>query len=265
MSWQVIGTSVIGTSHTVSGKPCQDSHGFQNLPGDIMILAVADGLGTAEKSDTGSRLAVDTALATLAGALGNSPPTADETRAALENAFLTARASLESRADADGLALRDLGTTLICVVLTPDWIACGQIGDGAVVALQPDDTQVTVSSPQRGEYANETVPLTTQDALSMVCYTHQEIKVKALAMISDGLQNLALINPGYLPFIPFFKPFFDLILSKPLDMDQTRTRLETFLNSERICGRTDDDKTFVLAGWLAPVSQEEQSLQFDHL
>ncbi len=257
MSWQVIGTSVIGTSHTVSGKPCQDSHGFQSLPGNVLILAVADGLGTAEKSDTGSRLAVDTALATLAGSLGNRPPTADETRAALENAFLKARASLENKADADGLALRDLGTTLICVVLTPARIACGQIGDGAVVVQQPDDVMVTLSSPQRGEYANETVPLTTRNALSMVRYSHQDIQVKALAMISDGLQNLALINPGYVPHTPFFKPFFDSILSKTLDVEQTRTRLETFLSSERICSRTDDDKTFVLAGWQAPAASDE--------
>lgn len=251
MSWRVLGASVIGSSHTVSGAPCQDSHGFQSFSDDVLLLSVADGLGTAAKSEIGSRLAVDSALAAISAALSSTltaSPTPDDARRVLEAGFQTARAKLEERAAADEMALRDLGATLILAILTPEWTACAQIGDGAVVALLPDDTQRTLSTPQRGEYANETVPLTTARALEMVRYSQHEIQAKALALISDGLQNLALKNPGYEPFAPFFQPFFNAVLADAFDAAQTQIKLEAFLASERLLSRTDDDKTFVLAG-----------------
>lgn len=257
MSWQVTGASVIGSSHLLTSKPCQDSHGYQSLPGDVLLIAVADGLGTAEKSEIGSRLAVDTALASMSFSLSASELSPDALKQVLTDAFQTARTALEERAAAENLSLRDLGSTLICVILGVGWAACGQIGDGAVVVMQKDDVLATLSSPQRGEYANETVPLTMAKALEMVRYSHHEVDVQALAVFSDGLQNLALENEGYQPFEPFFKPFFKLI--RDADVEEARIKLEAFLGSERLCNRTDDDKTLVLAAWQGILDDEGYS------
>jgi len=249
MTWQVVGTSVIGTSHVTSGKPCQDSHGFRILGEDLIFVVVADGLGSADHSEIGSHLAVDAALISLTDDFLAQPVPTDETsQACLEKAFAAARAVLEARAVADGIELRDLGTTLICVICTSEWVAIGQIGDGAVVARLSDGSMQTLSAPQRGEYANETIPLTTRDALNLVRYCLHKTQTRSMAVISDGLQNLALVNPDYHPFEAFFVPFFKII-QQPTDLVNVRLRLDNFLASERICGRTDDDKTLVLAGW----------------
>ena len=71
-------------------------------------------------------------------------------------------------------------------------------------------------------------------------------QIKNLAAFSDGLQNLALINTTYEPFEPFFSPLFEF-LSGNSDRAQMEEKLGVFLGSEKICGRTDDDKTLLLA------------------
>ena len=243
---QTVGASVIGSSHTRTGKPCQDAHAIQAFNDEVLLLAVADGLGSAEHSEIGSRLAADTVLSVLAASLPADDLSAEACLPMLETAFAAARSALEERAALEELELRDLGTTLICAVLAPQWVACAQIGDGAIVALQEDDSLLLLSSPQRGEYANETVPLTTQHALEKVRYNTQPVAVKALAAISDGLQNLALQGTEYVPFAQFFTPFFNLV-GQSTDAQIAQTKIEDFLSSERVLGRTDDDKTLVLA------------------
>ena len=246
MSWKSVGASVIGSSHIKVSKPCQDSHGIQSIDENILLLAVADGLGSAEHSEIGSRLAVDTALTTLAASLAGDSIHIERCHNALQEAFSSAREVLEERALTESMDIRDLGTTLICIVLSPECVACGQIGDGAVVIQQEDESLLLLSSPQRGEYANETVPLTTNNALEKVRYTAEPLKVKALAAISDGLQNLALQGTDYVPHLQFFMPFFNL-LHNSSNLEETQKKIEEFLASERVLNRTDDDKTLVIA------------------
>jgi hypothetical protein len=59
--WQVIGASTQGTSHIRVGSPCQDAHGHHVLE-NCVIAVVADGLGSAAKSDEGAKLIIDKTL-----------------------------------------------------------------------------------------------------------------------------------------------------------------------------------------------------------
>ena len=245
--WQIIGASVQGSSHVRSGLPCQDAHRYQ-IVDNCVIAVVADGLGSASQSDEGARLAVSKALTVLEQVLVvHQPNTTEDWLQILSRAFAQARQNLEQATEISGLPLREYGTTLIVAVLTPTWLAIGHIGDGAVVALLENDTLETVSVPQRGEYANEVTPLTDQNALNLAYLSARPIAVKAVAMLSDGLQNLAINIATEAPYAPFFKPFFEAICY-PLDTDETSQQLAAFLDSERICAKTDDDKTLVVIG-----------------
>ena len=257
MSWQTLGVSVIGSSHIKTDKPCQDSHAFRPLSEDVLLIAVADGLGSADLSQVGSRLAVDAALDALEAAGPGADDSPEGWVELLAQAFATARRTLEERAAGANVDLRDLGTTLICVVLAPEWAACGQVGDGAVVARTQDGALALLSAPQRGEYANETVPLTTRNALELVRYSTHTLPMDALAVISDGLQNLSLLSTDYTPFDKFFNPFFDMT-ARTVDLEHTRAHIEEFFGSERVCARTDDDKTLVVAARPQPQPIEEE-------
>jgi hypothetical protein len=70
--------------------------------------------------------------------------------------------------------------------------------------------------------------------------------VKSLALISDGLLRLAVSLPDYEPSPRFFRPLWDFA-TQAEDETQAQEQLTAFLASERVCARTDDDKTLVLA------------------
>lgn len=245
--WQAIGASTPGTSHTCADLPCQDAHGFR-ISGDLVAVAVADGLGSAAKSDEGARLAVEAALNTLAKALGTRlPDDPDGWTRVLRDAFLQARECLREAAEKSTTPIREFGTTLIAVAVAKDWIAVGHIGDGAVVAVLDDGTLETVSAPQRGEYANEVLPLTAPEALELARFSVRRASVKTLALLTDGLQHLCINGASARPYEPFFAPFFDAIVQE-IDTVEASRQLALFLGTESVCRKTDDDKTLVVVG-----------------
>jgi hypothetical protein len=245
--WQVVGASTLGTSHIRADVPCQDAHGYR-ISSDLVIAAVADGLGSAARSDEGAKLAVETALDALSKALATTrPDNPEDWTRVLQDAFLQARECLQEAAEKSAAPLRDYGTTLIAVAIAEDWLAVGHIGDGAVVAALDDGTVETVSTPQRGEYANEVAPLTAADALELVRFSVRKGSLRALALLTDGLQNLCINAATARPYEPFFAPFFDAI-GQEIDTVEVSHQLACFLGTESVCRKTDDDKTLVVVG-----------------
>jgi hypothetical protein len=244
-AWRVLGASVIGTSHQRTGLPCQDAHGFRALPGGL-VLAAADGAGTAERSHEGARLAVDALLDALAQNLAFSWPAGDaEWRSALAVGYAAARAAVLALAQAEGASSRLFASTLVCAVVSSAGVAAAQLGDGVVAALAEGEW-FTVAAPQKGEYANETNFLTQADALERVTILVHDDPVQALAVMTDGLLRLVLDIPRNQPHAPFFNPLI-AFANGVTDEDQGSAQLAAFLASDRVSARTDDDKTLVLA------------------
>jgi hypothetical protein len=240
--WQVVGAAAAGTSHLRTGLPCQDAQGFLTLPNGLLLVALADGAGSAEFSDQGARRAVEEALRALAGGLEEAPLAPADWPDVLRQAFALARKAVLGLANGD--STRAYACTLTCAVASAQALAVGQIGDGAVVALDAEDALFTVTRLQRGEYANETHFLTQEDALDQLIVDLVERPLRGLAVMSDGLIRLALKLPSLEPHLPFFQPLFRFArASEP----QAAEQLAAFLESERVNARTDDDKSLVLA------------------
>jgi hypothetical protein len=246
-TWRVIGASVPGTAHTRAGLPCQDAHSWAMLPNGCLVVAVADGAGSAAHSDVGARLAADAALAHLSATLHDGVPTDEHGwQVAMATAFDTAARSLSAIAEETGRAVRDYATTLTLVVATPDTLVVGQIGDGIAVAEREDGELFLAATPQRGEYANEVVLLTAPDVAERLTLSLFPIGVRAFAATTDGLLRLAVRLPSYEPHPPFFAPLFAFV-AESTNREVAETDLAAFLASERLTRRTDDDKTLVLA------------------
>ena len=249
--WQMIAASVPGASHLGRGMPCQDAHRVEELPTGGMVAAVADGLGSAALAERGAQVAVDMAVTTLRAALRRGLPKQERGGLmALQQAFAAARTALVALASAEDHPLADYATTLIVAAVTKQWLAVGQVGDGAVVARLATGATVTLSKPQRGEFANETRPLTSADALAATTYVCRAGQVRALALFTDGVQQLCLEGTDYTPYQPFFAPLFAQIC-QPLNRRAAEAALITFLQSERLNRRSDDDKTLALLGQVA--------------
>lgn len=213
-----------------------------------LCAAVADGAGSAPLAETGSDLAAHAACDSLDNFLHGGTSRIEEAalRKALEEAMAAARKALEDEAKKRQCPLRDLATTLCLLVAGPHLAGAAQIGDGAVLAGERTPDLAALTRPASGEYLNETVFLTADDALGQVQYTVRAGEFRQAALFSDGLQMLALKLPEGAPHAPFFTPLFQYLAAAD-DLATAGEQLKVFLKSPRITQRADDDLTLLLA------------------
>lgn len=246
-SWKYTGMSVIGTSHEKSETPCQDACTLGFFDG-LFVAVVADGAGSAKHSDIGSKLLTEEAFTSIQQ-WEAFDDTEEEWEKHLLNLAKELRKKLEKTAKKQKLALKDLAATLVLVIVSKDRIVGLQIGDGAIVYGSQDEQDVRLLiSPVRGEYLNETTFITSDNYQDVLQIVYDEAVVDRVAVFSDGLQMLSLdmkIDPPE-PYQAFFQPFFASLYSVD-DNKEREKHLEAFLQSPRVCERTDDDKTFVFA------------------
>ena len=249
--WVALGVSVVGTSHVARGVPCQDAHAGVVLDDGTMLLAVADGAGSARFAAEGAPHAVQTVIGWVASELAAGPPETDEAwRGLLMDALARTRVALEDlAAEMEGAALRDFATTLLLAVITRETLATLQVGDGAIVlrSASGEDKELHVLTPQAvGEYVNETTfcEVTSEDAVERVLIAvNASAPVDAVSMFTDGVQFLAVESRSNLAHGPFFAPLFAFAGQAEADPEE----LTSMLSADRVNELTDDDKTLVLA------------------
>lgn len=246
--WVVIGASVQGTAHIRLSLPCQDAHAYRVINADVVVAAVADGLGSAALANVGAGLAVSRAVACLERAF-NEPKPPDEISwpRLVRESFILARQELEDEALRNQAELRDYATTLILTVLGPNGLVVGHIGDGAVVAAMEDGSLVLVSGPQNDEYINVTYPLTMPEAAEQAEYITLSEKILAVALLTDGIQGVSIRSVDNSPHLPFFDPLFRQLPGVKDELKASQNLAE-FMASRQISSHTDDDKTLLLIG-----------------
>ncbi len=248
-NWRVTAESVRGTSHLKSGAGCQDSHFMATAERGILIGALADGAGSAPQSEVGAALAARVAVQELERwcQLAEPWPESDQQWSPIMvQALDRARLAVESEAAAMGLTPRDLASTLILILATPQLVVAGQIGDGAVVLADTSEKMFAITAPQSGEYLNETTFLVSPNAIEQAQTSVWRGEVRFLAAFSDGLQMLALRMSDGSAHKPFFAPLFRF-LEEQTDLAEAGVQLRSFLSSSRITQRADDDLTLMLA------------------
>lgn len=243
--WRVLAASVAGSGHIERDAPCQDAHRVAVTAAGDLVIAVADGAGSAPRSDEGARVAVDAAVdCAVAAAEGETELDEAAVRAAVAAARDAVHAAAAGDAACDRLDPRDLATTLAVVVAAGDRVLAAQVGDGAVV-LQRDGGDLEVLGPvDRAEFLNETCFLTSSGwEDEMRVDVAPAAGLAGVAVMTDGLQLLALDMAAGAAHAGFFAPVFAWAAGGEGSDDE----LAGFLASERVCARTDDDKTLVVA------------------
>ncbi len=248
--WRSVGASVTGTSHLRTGGVCQDFHAWRDLGRAGRLAVVADGAGSARLGGVGA----ETAVRAACEALENSAPGTDgaelsdgaaSAKARALACVEAARGALEASAAERGCPLRELACTLLLVVILDEHIGVAHVGDGAIVARQPGGGMFCLTTPSKAEYANETTFLTSdcfRDDLRAFATTEP---LDALALFSDGLEQIALKLVRAEPHPAFFEPLW-AFLANCGDSGAAQASLEQFLRHPRVTSRTDDDLTLVL-------------------
>lgn len=214
-------------------------------PHATLIACVADGAGSAKCSDVGSKIACETIIECATGYLGTHPGFdglgMDNFVAWCEEI----RTRIRAAAAETDRSVREFATTLCVAIITPDLSYFLQIGDGAII-LGNDALYGLVFWPQVGEYANTTNFLTSDEYRAQLEFVSTKSKCSKVALMTDGLERLALRFDVQTPHVPFFDPLFRA-LNSAQDLDGLNDGLRTFLGSDSIHNRTDDDKTLILA------------------
>lgn len=251
--WRVTGASVAGTSHAVKAVPCQDAHAHEVVSGPaecILVVCAADGAGSASQSQIGAELACRVLLAEVRTALQAGIAVADLSREVLLSWVQRAKDAVVRRATELQVTPRELACTVVLAVVGESAAAFAQVGDGASV-IAHNGGFVVVFWPAPGEYANATEFLTdtnVEDRLVTEVYSE---RIDEFAVMSDGLQRLALDFANRRGHSGFFTPLFATLREHP-DPAALAAGLRAFLGSAQVNARTDDDKTLVLATRLNP-------------
>ncbi len=241
-----------GTLHEKRELPCQDAFDWAVESGRL-IVAVADGAGSAPRAEEGAKLAVKTAVSACSRLLAEAAPSGDDAwEDLLRKVFLETRDALlappggplgADEAEAPASGIHDLATTLSVAIVAGETLAVGHLGDGAVIA-ERDGRQQTVSPGRHGEYVNQTFFLTEADALEQTrWFLSVAHDLAAVLVFTDGLQPMAFEGQARIPRAPFFEPLLAFARSD----DATDAYLADFLRSDRVCKRSDDDKAIVIA------------------
>ena len=251
--WRYVAASVVGTSHEKASGTCQDANDCQiySTPTGEKVLAavVADGAGSAVCGGEGAARTCRALLSLVNEYLCSGNAIEQITKETAKSWITTTQRLLEEEARAASRERRDFACTVLGLVAGESCTACLQVGDGVMVLSDSEEHAYGhVFWPDRGEYANTTHFVTEDDAIEHLQFESVNRRIVEVALLTDGLQTVALNYQQQIAHEPFFKGLFaPLQTAKEGCSPELSESLLSFLSSPRVNEKTDDDKTLVLA------------------
>ena len=249
LAWTYTCSSVIGTSHQKRDEGCQDysrvscsSNGLDRGQ-QFLFAAVADGAGSARFAAKGSKLAIRVLRKEIQRCLWEADFRLD--RDALRSAVLKTANHIEEYALRLGHKGRDYASTLVCVLLLEDQAWHLQIGDGAAV-FGYGEHRVIEYWPAKGEYGNETFFITDENLLDNLHVSEVDLPID-VTLFTDGLESIALDLRNKDVHQPFYDSFYRVLNQREQGFQHDlAASLSSWMQSDLVTNRTDDDKSLVL-------------------
>ena len=152
------GFSITGKSHLKRNIVCQDSHKIKKMDNGWVIAAVADGVGSAENSHIGSKIAVETVV-TFCEECMPYDYNVISIKSMMRTAYNYALKCIYREAEKTGNPVESYDTTLTMVIYDGHRIIYGHSGDGAILGLTQYGNYVEITSPQKGADLVSVLPL----------------------------------------------------------------------------------------------------------
>lgn len=197
-AFSCFGFSLQGQMHKqlTPSVPCQDYNDFRVVEGkNVLIAAVADGVGSCPLSHWGAYVAVREALDSIEKSIQMFTGRGtiqlknheDKLKDALNNAFSAAMDSVEDLATIQRCPPRALQSTLTLVVYDGESLYCEHAGDDGVVVQFMDGSVVMLTQREKGEEANSVLPLQSRRWSLSKAGQSSRGAVVGFLMATDGL------------------------------------------------------------------------------
>ena len=236
--FNVCSASKAGSKHNHNEEENQDARAILRRE-ERVCLALCDGAGSHRHSKKGAELVSRLAVTFLAN-LDWSRPFAEEAKRFLADV----RTAVIEYAESMSLPPREFGCTMLAVAVSRGGMKAVQVGDGFIVCQESPEAEYTLLfPPAKGEYANETVFVASEEAADKA-QTHETGNPPFFVCLSsDGVDRQAIRFADLKPHPPFFD-YLIKIMRVGNDADGI---LEKFLAMDSLDQVTDDDRTLVLA------------------
>ena len=238
--WNFAGLLRQGETHRVKRTACDDYAKAVELEDGTLIAVVCDGAGSAAKGGIGSRVCADKFIDYMTTRCNVEPLTVEDIR----KAFSHARAGLEEESAKYQLPIETFATTMVTITCLAESTVFAQVGDGFAVANFAHSRLEMPLVPDRGEFANQTYFLTSQNWIETLQVATIDEPCIGCTLSTDGLQNI-LITRDDRPYEPFFTKMFGH--TKNLLAAQIETSLKDFLSSSLVNAKVSDDATIIIA------------------
>lgn len=192
-----------GSSHAKSGVPCQDAAWTEKTEFAV-TAALCDGLGSLEYSQIAARAAacaaarlVSSRISEILAERGCLFLREQELEALRRDVLAGTREAVAEEAARFGLSSSEMDCTLLlaCLTLDGQWVLFGQLGDGAVCAIQKNRGVLLRAreNPNRAT-SNETATVCSPDAekwfdLQLFPFKTAGRPLDGFLLTTDGLQN----------------------------------------------------------------------------
>jgi hypothetical protein len=195
----MVASAAAGRSNSEKGEDGQDVARVARSRKGVWAMALADGAGSAPHSEIGAKRAVEKTLTLLCSEFAKiielTPPICAKR---IVDGVLR---SLRLAARKNGWKMEDLATTLLFVATDRERFICGQVGDGRIAQFGANFAE-TVFAPSKGEFFNETVFITSSNAVEMMRIAQgRTAELRGFAIMSDGAEE-SLFNRQNQKFAP---------------------------------------------------------------
>lgn len=234
VQWEIKTGSHVGPSHERRGVENQDSMAWVS-ENNMMMIVVADGAGSLERSREGADFVVDhlTQLFTDYAHDENSGDDVESMQNFVDTALRATRTALLAEDDAESK-----GCTVAVMVANEhgDWTAA-TVGDAFGVVVDIDHKYSYVSAPPQ-KYANLTQLITVPREELLSINTTSGTMGKFFAVATDGLSHASIYQQA--PHENFWNSVFTGYESGTIDFNS----LYDFMHSHN---KIDDDTTLIVA------------------
>ena len=241
------GISTQGADHIRNGVVCQDAHKIMKCGENMVVAAVADGLGSEKYTDVASRLASDTSVSYCAANIREDDGREDILETS-RSSFMISQRLIEKTAEDNGHDIDQYDTTLSLVVMIGDAVYYGHSGDSGILAMSTDGAFYKVTEQQRDDMGR-VFPLAFEEHWEFGKY---EKPVVSVLLATDGM--FEVFFPIYIKkekvniHVPLARFFMDreLLHFEEVNENEVEARMNDFVKKIDPV-QVSDDKTIVCA------------------